>query len=102
MKKSELQQIIREEIGKALTEFGPMYASRNYRRGSPNPLVNKIGKLDSQLMDTDNMKANMQWDEYTSDLFHQNNAKYWADLDDQELEDAIAEAEAMIRKYKVK
>jgi hypothetical protein len=37
MKKSELKQLIREEISKVMNEFGPMYGSQNKLRTSTNP-----------------------------------------------------------------
>ena len=96
-----IKQIIREEIQKVINEFGPMYASQNRTRKSSNPLVRKIGELDSLLMNTTNSKAEMEWDLSSSEILGQNNAKYWSDLDDQDLEDAIHIARGIIKKYKL-
>lgn len=102
MRKSELRQIIKEEISKVIKEIGPMMGSQNYSRKSSNPLVDEIGELDSMLMDTNNYKASMEWDEISSEILDRNYVKYWADLDDQELEDAIHAAQSIIKKYNLK
>jgi hypothetical protein len=102
MKKSELRQIIKEEISKAVNEFGPMAGPQNYSRKSSNPLVDKIGKLDSILMDTNNFKANMEWDKVSSEILDLNDVKYWEDLGTQELEDAINTAQSIIKKYNIR
>lgn len=101
MKKSELKQIIREEIRKVVNEFGPGYASQNTRGTSSNPLVKQLGELDKMLMNTTNSKAYMDWDDYSSNLLGSNDAKYWADLDDQDLQDAINTAQSIVKKYNI-
>jgi hypothetical protein len=101
MKLNELRQIIREEISKVVNEFGPMYGSQNYSRGSSNPLVDEISKLDSILMDTNNFKANMEWDEVSSEILDRNGATHWSTLDDQELRDAIDKAQYILKKYNI-
>jgi len=102
MKIIEFRKLIREEVRKIVNEFGPTYGSQNYSRTSSSPLVKEIGKLDSILMDTSNLKANMEWEDMSSEILNQNDAKYWADLDDQELKNAIDAAQSIIKKYNIK
>jgi hypothetical protein len=101
MKKSELKQLIKEEISKVLNEFGPMYGSQNKLRGSTNPLVKTIGTLDKILSNSTKtpFKAAMEWERKSEELLGDNN--YWNELDNSELEQAIDIARSIIDTYKI-
>jgi hypothetical protein len=102
VKKSELRQIVREEISKVMNEFGPMYGSQNKLRTSTNPLVKTIDTLDRILSNSTKtpFKAAMEWERKSEELLGDNN--YWNELDNSELEEAIDVARSIIDKYNIK
>jgi hypothetical protein len=99
MKKSELKELIKEEIKKVLNESGPMYGSQNTPRGNTNPLVKTITALDKVLLDSTKtpFKASMEWERKSEELLGDNN--YWSELENSELEYAIDVARSFIDKY---
>ena len=46
-------------------------------------LITQIALLESEIWDSNNMEIMDIWDEYTADLFHQECATYWGDIDDE-------------------
>lgn len=84
-----------------LNEYGPLTGSGN-RGGNDRPLVDKINQLDQILLSTKNSKANMEWEEVAEKYLDGDSAEYWNELGDQELQDAIDNAEYIIKKYKIK
>ena len=101
MKKSELRQLIKEEISKVVNEFGPTYGSQNKLRTSTNPLVKTIKKLDNILSNSTKtpFKAAMEWERKSEELLGDNN--YWNELDNSKLEEAIDVARSIIDKYNI-
>ena len=83
-----------------INEFGPGYSPQGMTRGI-SALVNRIGDLDVILMK--DRKAEREWEEMSQRyLDGEEGSAYWGDLDDQELEDAIDDAESLMRKYRIK
>ena len=83
-----------------LNEFGPMAGSGN-RNYSTNDLVDRIGDLDDIL--ASDRKAEREWEEVSQNyLDGQRGSEYWGDLGDQELQDAIDDAESLMKKYRIK
>ena len=83
-----------------INEFGPMAGSGN-RNYSTNDLIDRIGDLDDIL--TSDRKAYYEWEEMSQNyLDGQRGSEYWGDLGDQELEDAIDDAEYLMKKYRIK
>ena len=83
-----------------LNEFGPMTGSGN-RNYSTNDLVDRIGDLDDIL--ASDRKAEREWEEVSQNyLDGQRGSEYWGDLGDQELQDAIDDAESLMKKYRIK
>ena len=83
-----------------VTEFGPMAGSGN-RDYSTSELVDRIGELDDILMN--NRKSEREWEEASQQyLDGESGSEYWADLDDQEVQDAIGDAESIMKKYRIK
>jgi len=83
-----------------MNEFGPGYSPQGMTRGI-SALVNRIGDLDVILMK--DRKAEREWEEMSQRyLDGEEGSAYWGDLDDQELEDAIDDAESLMRKYRIK
>ncbi len=81
-------------------EFGPMTGSGN-RNYTSSELVDRIGELDDILMR--NLKSEMEWEKISQRyLDGEPGREYWADLYPQELEDAIQDAEYLMKKYKIK
>ena len=78
-------------------DFHPAYS---YAKGGEISLIDRVGELDDVLMS--NTKAEREWDEIIENYLDGENADYWGDLGNQELEDVISEAEALIKKYKIK
>ena len=89
-----------KESKKSLNEFGPMAGSGN-RNYSTNDLVDRIGDLDDILMS--DRKAEREWEEISQNyLDGQSGSEYWGDLGDQELQNAIDDAESLMKKYRIK
>ena len=66
-----------------------------------NDLVDRIGDLDDILMS--DRKAEREWEEMSQNyLDGQRGSEYWGDLGDQELQDAIDDAESLMKKYRIK
>ncbi len=83
-----------------VNEYGPMRGSRN-RNYSTNDLVDRIGELDDILMY--NRKTEREWEEMSQNyLDGERGSEYWADLGNQELQDAIDDAESLMKKYGIK
>ena len=83
-----------------INEFGPMAGSGN-RNYSTNDLIDRIGDLDDIL--TSDRKAEREWEEMSQNyLDGQRGSEYWGDLGDQELQDAIDDAESLMKKYRIK
>ena len=68
-------------------------------KGEEVSLIDRVGELDDVLMS--NTNAQREWDEIVENYLDGENAEYWGDLGNQELEDIINEAEALIKKYKI-
>ncbi len=87
-------------IESVINEFGPMAGSGN-RNYSTNDLIDRIGDLDDIL--TSDRKAEREWEEMSQNyLDGQRGSEYWGDLGDQELQDAIDDAESLMKKYRIK
>ena len=83
-----------------VNEFGPMAGSRN-RSFDSSELVDRIGDLDDILIN--NRKSEREWEETSQKyLTGEKGFEYWADLDDQEVQDAIDDAEFLMKKYRIK
>ena len=83
-----------------VNEFGPMAGSNN-RNYSTNDLVDRIGDLDDILMS--DRRAEREWEEMSQNyLDGQSGSEYWGDLSDQELKNAIDDAESLMKKYRIK
>ena len=83
-----------------VNEFGPMRGSGN-RDYSTSDLADRIGELDDILMS--DRKAEREWEEMSQNyLDGEKGSEYWADLGDQELQDAIDDAESLMKKYRIK
>ncbi len=66
-----------------------------------NDLIDRIGDLDDTL--TSDRKAEREWEEMSQNyLDGQRGSEYWGDLGDQELQDAIDDAESLMKKYRIK
>jgi len=90
-------ELLRESV---VNEFGPMRGSGN-RDYSTSDLVDRIGELDDILMS--DRKAEREWEEMSQNyLDGEKGSEYWADLGDQELQDAIDDAESLMKKYRIK
>lgn len=102
--KSALKEMIKAAMlgeVKKLNEFGPMAGSGNRHGGSTRELVDRIGDLDSILMS--DRKAEREWEEISQNyLDGQEGSEYWEDLNDQDLQNAIDDAEYLIKKYNIK
>ena len=82
-----------------LNEFGPMAGSGN-RNYSTNDLVDRIGELDDIL--ASDRKAENEWEQISQNyLDGERGSEYWADLGDQELRDAIDDAESLMKKHRM-
>ena len=89
-----------DSIKESVNEYGPMTGSGN-RNYSTNDLVDRIGDLDDILMS--DRKAEREWEEMSQNyLDGQRGSEYWGDLGDQELQDAIDDAESLMKKYRIK
>ena len=96
MNPKEIDRILDE----AINEYGPMRGSGN-RNYSTNDLVDRIGDLDDILMS--DRKAEREWEEMSQNyLDGERGSEYWGDLGDQELQDAIDDAEYLMKKYRIK
>jgi len=83
-----------------VNEFGPMTGSGN-RNYSTNDLVDRIGDLDDILMS--DRKSEREWEEMSQNyLDGEKGSEFWGDLGDQELQDAINDAESLMKKYRIK
>ena len=83
-----------------VNEFGPMAGSNN-RNYSTNDLVDRIGELDDILMS--DRRAEREWEEMSQNyLDGEEGSEYWGDLSDQELKNAIDDAESLMKKYRIK
>ena len=83
-----------------VNEFGPMTGSGN-RNYSTNDLVDRIGDLDDILMS--DRKSEREWEEMSQNyLDGEKGSEHWEDLGDQELQDAINDAESLMKKYRIK
>ena len=95
-----LGELNKTSKSKELNEYGPMAGSDN-RNYSVNALVDRIGDLDSILMY--DRKAENEWEQISQNyLDGERGSEYWADLGDQELQDAIDDAESLMKKYRIK
>ena len=96
--KSELDDLRMYES--VVNEFGPMSGSGN-RNYSTNDLVDRIGDLEDILMS--NRKAEREWEEMSQNyLDGEKGSEYWGDLEDHEIQDAIDDAESLMKKYRIK
>ena len=78
-----------------VNEFGPMTGSGN-RNYSTNDLVDRIGDLDDILMS--DRKSEREWEEMSQNyLDGGKGSEFWGDLGDQELQDAINDAESLMK-----
>jgi len=83
-----------------MNEFGPGYSPQGMFNDIP-ALVNRIGDLDDILMN--DRKAEREWEEISQRyLDGEEGSTYWGDLGDQELQDAIDDAESLMKKYRIK
>ena len=97
VKRSKLEMRLAESV---VNEFGPMAGSNN-RNYSTNDLVDRIGELDDILMY--DRKAEREWEEMSQNYLNgEEGSEYWADLGDQELKNAIDDAESLMKKYRIK
>lgn len=86
-------------ISENLNEFGPMAGSGN-RNYSTNELVDRIGKLDKKLMN--NRRAEREWEDIVQNyLDGEEGSSYWTELSDRDLENAIQDAEHLMKKYRI-
>ena len=84
----------------AVNEFGPMAGSGN-RNYSTNDLVDRIGDLEDILIS--DRKAEREWEEMSQNyLDGEKGSEYWGDLEDHEIQDAITDAESLMKKYRIK
>jgi hypothetical protein len=84
-----------------LNEFGPMKGSGN-RRMTTQDAVDRIGDLEDMLWNGNVRRAEKEWEMVSGEyLTGEEGAKYWADLNDDDLRSAIDDAESIMKKYKM-
>jgi len=91
MKKSELREIIKEEISKVLNE------------SSYFQLLDKIEKLDAKILNSENVKAKEEWVERRGEIIGQyGDDGGWDGMGNGDLQTAIEDAEETIDFYDIK
>ena len=86
----------------SINELGPMRGSGN-RRMTTRDAVARIGDLEDILWNGGNRRAEKEWEIVSGEyLTGEEGAKYWGDLDDDDLRSAIDDAEHIMKKYKMK
>ena len=89
MKKSQLRQIIKEEISKVLSES-------NYFQ-----LLDKIEKLDAKILNSQNVEAKKYWEERRGEIIGQyDDDREWDGMGRRDLETAIRDAKEIMEYFK--
>ena len=89
MKKSELRQIIKEEISNVLSES-------NYFQ-----LLDKIEKLDAKILNSQNVEAKKYWEERRGEIIGQyDDDREWDGMGRRDLETAIRDAKEIMEYFK--
>ena len=89
MKKSQLRQIIKEEISKVLSES-------NYFQ-----LLDKIEKLDAKILNSQNVEAKKYWEERRGEIIGQyDDDREWDGMGRRDLETAIRDAKEIMEFFK--
>ena len=89
MKKSQLRQIIKEEISNVLSES-------NYFQ-----LLDKIEKLDAKILNSKNVEAKKYWEERRGEIIGQyDDDREWDGMGRRDLETAIRDAKEIMEYFK--
>jgi len=89
MKKSQLRQIIKEEISNVLSES-------NYFQ-----LLDKIEKLDAKILNSQNVEAKKYWEERRGEIIGQyDDDREWDGMGRRDLETAIRDAKEIMEYFK--
>jgi len=89
MKKSQLRQLIKEEISKVLSES-------NYFQ-----LLDKIEKLDAKILNSQNVEAKKYWEERRGEIIGQyDDDREWDGMGRRDLETAIRDAKEIMEYFK--
>jgi len=89
MKKSQLRQIIKEELSNVLSES-------NYFQ-----LLDKIEKLDAKILNSQNVEAKKYWEERRGEIIGQyDDDREWDGMGRRDLETAIRDAKEIMEFFK--
>lgn len=66
-----------------------------------NSLRDEANRIEQSIWRSKNRKAEREWEEYTDDLFFDNHTKYWDDIEEFDLQNAIEYGEEILKKYKI-
>jgi len=89
MKKSQLRQIIKEELSNVLSES-------NYFQ-----LLDKIEKLDAKILNSQNVEAKKYWEERRGEIIGQyDDDREWDGMGRRDLETAIRDAKEIMEYFK--
>ena len=94
-------------VAESLNEFGPFPFKSGKRKKSVRSLVQEIGELDLKILMSGNTQAQNEWDIISNEYLYSGGEggeeeRYWDDLQDAELEQAIQDATEIVGEYQLK